>query len=84
MKLLLDANISWRLATILKSHFEDCIHVDHCTLVSPARDLDILEFATANKLIIVSNDEDFLNLVNLKGFPLKLFCLKRVISPMYI
>ena len=28
MKLLLDANVSWRLASILKEEFGDCIHAD--------------------------------------------------------
>ena len=29
MRLLLDANISWRLAGKLKIHFDECKHVDH-------------------------------------------------------
>jgi predicted nuclease of predicted toxin-antitoxin system len=28
MKLLLDANISWKLADILKPIFGECVHVD--------------------------------------------------------
>ena len=38
MKLLLDANISWRLAEKLKSHFADCTHVYHIALKIPASD----------------------------------------------
>ncbi len=41
MKLLLDANVSWRLAVKLKLHFEECFHVDHIGLNIPAKDIDI-------------------------------------------
>ncbi|MEO6330270.1 MAG: DUF5615 family PIN-like protein [Ginsengibacter sp.] len=45
MKLLLDANISWRLANKLKIYFDDCTHVDHVELAVPARDIEIWEYA---------------------------------------
>jgi predicted nuclease of predicted toxin-antitoxin system len=76
MKLLLDANISWRLTAILNDHFENCIHVDYSGLASPASDTEIWNFAAVNDLVIVTNDEDFLNLVNLKGFPPKVVLLR--------
>lgn len=76
MKLLLDANISWRLTALLKNHFEDCIHIDHSSLATPASDNEIWNFASVNGLIIVTNDEDFLNLVNIKGFPPKVILLR--------
>ncbi len=76
MKLLLDANISWRLTSNLKVFFDDCFHVDFVGLNSPASDIDIWNFAKSNDLIIVTNDEDFLNLMNLKGFPPKVILLK--------
>jgi predicted nuclease of predicted toxin-antitoxin system len=41
MKLLLDANISWRLTTVLKEHFTECLHVDYVGLASPPNDIDI-------------------------------------------
>lgn len=69
MKLLLDANLSWRLTKKLKPHFEDCLHVDFIGLSSPAFDIDIWKYALANDLIIVTNDDDYLNLANVKGFP---------------
>ena len=34
MKLLLDANVSWRLSVKLKIHFDDCSHVDPLGLKS--------------------------------------------------
>jgi predicted nuclease of predicted toxin-antitoxin system len=45
MKLLLDANISWRLTTVLKAHFKECLHVDYVGLASPPKDIDIWKFA---------------------------------------
>ncbi len=62
MKLLLDANISWRLVAKLKTHFTDCFHVDHIGLIIPAKDTEIWNHALENDLVIVTNDDDFLNL----------------------
>ena len=76
MKLLLDANVSWRLATRLKLHFNDCLHVDHVDLAVPAKDIEIWSYALSNHFIIVTNDEDFVNLLNVKGFPPKIILLK--------
>ena len=56
MNLLLDANISWRLANRLKQYFDDCRHVDHIDLAVPASDIDIWEYALKNNMIIVTND----------------------------
>lgn len=76
MKLLLDANISWRLVDKLKHDFEDCFHVDHVGLTVPAKDTEIWNYALNNNLIIATNDEDFLNLANYKGFPPKVILLR--------
>lgn len=76
MKFLLDANISWRLSGKLKSHFEDCFHVDHIGLKVPASDNEIWEYALANELIIVTNDDDFVNILNFKGYPPKVVLLR--------
>jgi predicted nuclease of predicted toxin-antitoxin system len=76
MKLLLDANISWRLIDKLKLHFEDCFHVDKTSLTVPAKDTEIWEFAKMNRLILVTNDEDFLNFILVKGFPPKIVLLR--------
>ncbi len=69
MKLLLDANISWRLVARLKNHFENCFHVDHIGLAVPAKDTEIWSYANENSCIIKSNDDDFLNFANINGFP---------------
>jgi predicted nuclease of predicted toxin-antitoxin system len=76
MRLLLDANLSWRMINTLKEHFDDCFHVDNIGLEVPARDTDIWNYAKANGLTIVTNDEDFVDLVNLKGFPPKVILLR--------
>lgn len=76
MKLLLDANISWRLTVSLRKYFEECYHVDHAGLSVPASDTDIWNFALAAGLIIVTNDDDFLNFANVKGFPPKVVLLR--------
>jgi predicted nuclease of predicted toxin-antitoxin system len=72
----LDANISWRLVVKLKLHFEECIHVDNTGLAVPAKDLEIWNYALNKNFTIVTNDEDFLNLLNVKGFPPKIVLLK--------
>ncbi len=69
MKLLLDANLSWRLCNKLKMHFDDCSHVDFIGLKIPLTDMQIWDYALSNNQVIVTNDEDFLNLSNMKGFP---------------
>ncbi len=40
---MLDANLSWRLTKMLKTHFDDCLHVDSIGLQVPASDIDICE-----------------------------------------
>lgn len=75
-KLLLDANLSWRLTNSLKRHFSACEHVDKTGLRTPAKDTEIWNYALEKHFIIVTNDEDFLNLSMLKGFPPKVILLR--------
>ena len=76
MKLLLDANLSYRMKPILKQHFDECLHVDSIGLSVPAKDTEIWEFAKNNDLIIITNDEDFIDFVHVKGFPPKVVVLR--------
>jgi predicted nuclease of predicted toxin-antitoxin system len=76
MRLLLDANLSWRMTAVLKLHFEDCFHVDAIGLAIPAKDSEIWEYARKNDLIVITNDEDFIDFINVKGFPPKVVLLK--------
>ena len=63
MKLLLDANLSYRLVNKVKEHFVEVLHVDNdkTHLKYPAKDLDIWNYAKDNHFIIVTNDEDRAN-----------------------
>ena len=76
MKLLLDANVSWRLIKPLKKYFEIIEHVDSNQLISPARDSEIWKYAKSNNFIILTNDDDFLNLSISKGYPPKVVLLR--------
>lgn len=52
------------------------MHVDYIGLIIPAKDKEIWDYALKNDLIIITNDDDFLNLVNVKGFPPKVILLR--------
>jgi len=76
MKLLLDANISWRLTAVLSEHFGECVHVNKTELPKPAKDTEIWNYAAANGYTIITQDSDFLNLFETKGFPPKIVLLR--------
>jgi predicted nuclease of predicted toxin-antitoxin system len=57
MKILIDANISWRLKEALKDFFEICTHVDSCELKVPASDLEIWNFAFENQYTILTKQQ---------------------------
>jgi predicted nuclease of predicted toxin-antitoxin system len=76
MKLLLDANISWRLCAPLSEQFGVCNHVNKIALVPPAKDSEIWEYAKENGYIIVTHDFDFINLLDAYGYPPKVILLK--------
>ncbi|MFN8360395.1 MAG: DUF5615 family PIN-like protein [Candidatus Kapaibacterium sp.] len=75
MNLLIDANISWRIVKILGSVF-NAIHVEQTTLPIPATDKEIWDYALQNDMIIVTNDEDFLNFSLNYSFPPKVILLR--------
>jgi predicted nuclease of predicted toxin-antitoxin system len=58
MKLLLDANISWRLCAPLSEQFGVCNHVNKTALVPPAKDSEIGKYALENDYVIVTHDFD--------------------------
>jgi len=74
--LLLDANLSWRSVELLKHYYDNCFHVDDIGLPVPAKDIEIWDYARENGTLIVTNDEDFLHLSVLKGFPPKVLLLR--------
>jgi predicted nuclease of predicted toxin-antitoxin system len=76
MKILLDANISWKLTKVLGPIFGVCDHVDLIGLDVPADDIDIWAYAKSNGYIIITKDSDFVDLSELKGYPPKVVLLK--------
>jgi predicted nuclease of predicted toxin-antitoxin system len=75
MKLLLDANLSWRIVKPLTAYYSEVFHSEF-VVAEMASDQSIWSYANENNCIIVTNDEDFLNLVNINGFPPKVVLLK--------
>ena len=76
MKILLDANISWKLANKLKLVFGECAHVDLIGLDVPAEDIDVWNYALTDGYIIITKDNDFVDLLELNGFPPKVVLIK--------
>lgn len=76
MKLLLDANISFKLKSKLSSHFFDVAHVERIDVAQPATDIAIWQWAKSKNAIIVTNDDDFYNFSNVYGFPPKVVLLR--------
>jgi predicted nuclease of predicted toxin-antitoxin system len=60
----------------LKQHFDECFHVDSIGLNVPPKDSEIWDFARKNNLVIVTNDEDFIDFINVRGFPPKIILLR--------
>jgi predicted nuclease of predicted toxin-antitoxin system len=76
VKILLDANISWKLVNSLKPIFGDCAHVDFIEFNVPTEDIDIWNYAQDNGYIIITKDNDFADLLELNGYPPKVVLIK--------
>jgi len=70
MKLLLDENLSPKLARAVSDLFPDSLHVEECGL-GGASDEDIWEFAKAGGFVIQSKNSDFYERTTLYGSPPK-------------
>lgn len=66
MKLLLDANLSPRVAAMLSDAGHDAIHVASIGLLA-ATDPEILARAAADEMVLVTADNDFAMLLALSG-----------------
>jgi predicted nuclease of predicted toxin-antitoxin system len=75
VKLLLDQNLSPRLASKLSTHFPETIHVREVGLQS-ADDQDVWDFAIEHGYVIVSKDSDFHQLAFLRGPPPKVIWIR--------
>ena len=76
MKILLDANIFWKLVNKLIPIYGECTHVDYIGLNVPVDDLDIWNYALEHDFIIITKDNDFLDLLDVCGFPPRVVLLK--------
>ncbi|WP_264563565.1 DUF5615 family PIN-like protein [Flavobacterium sp. N3904] len=76
MKLLLDANISWRIIKIIENAFPNCLHSKDIDIAQPVKDSEIWKFAKKNNFTILTHDEDFEKLLLLNGVPPKVIVLK--------
>ena len=76
MKMLLDANLSWRLVRLLEPVIPGILHVTQTELPIPASDILIWQWAKTNDYTIITNDEDFFNLLLAKGYPPKVIMLR--------
>ncbi|MEM7658040.1 MAG: DUF5615 family PIN-like protein [Bacteroidota bacterium] len=75
MKILLDNNLSFRLSTLLAKQLPVMAHVTDFGL-DRADDLTIWDFAWKDKWHIMTKDQDFHALQQLKGFPPKIIWLR--------
>jgi len=68
MNLLFDQNISFRIIKRIEDIFPGAISVRELGYDNP-HDLEIWKFAQLNNFSIVTFDSDFIDIVNLRGFP---------------
>ncbi len=76
MKLLFDANLSYRLVKALEFIYPNSLHVGRTGLKEPATDSEIWDWAKKKDFTVVTNDEDFMLLLAQKGFPPKIILLR--------
>ena len=75
MKLLLDENLSPKLVRYLAPAFPDSLHVRDVQLAA-RQDTAIWQWARNNGFTIVTQDDDFFLLAQLRGQPPKVICLR--------
>ena len=61
---------------MLCEHFGECAHVNKTGLPVPATDSGIWDYAARNGFIIVTQDSDFVHLLEAKGHPPKVVLLR--------
>jgi len=74
IRLLADENISWRIKRLLTEW--DILPVNEIAGVKPLSDMAIWKFAKANDYLILTFDEDFIDIHNLYSFPPKIIWLR--------
>lgn len=73
--ILVDDNLSYRIASLLKETFKGIVHVSNIGL-NGADDSLIWEYAANNSLHILTKDKDFNDIQQVKGFPPKIIWLR--------
>ena len=76
MKILLDANLSWRLIKKLSPYFDEVLHSSNLPYNQPIKDLEIWDFTKKEKFNSITQDDDFEKILFLKGAPPKIIFLK--------
>jgi predicted nuclease of predicted toxin-antitoxin system len=72
VKLLLDENLSPKLVRYLAPAFPNSLHVQ----LDARQDITIWQWARANGFTILTQDDDFFLLAQLRGQPPKVICLR--------
>ena len=80
MRLLLDENISWRLAAYLRPHCAVVLHVRDIQLDN-SPDTSIWRYARQHGYDVITKDEDFLRLVLADGFPPRVVAVRNAQVP---
>lgn len=75
MKVLVDNNLSYRVATFLDKTFEGSSHVEILGLDENTEDSEIWEFAKEKDFVILTKDNDFEAMSRLFGCPPKVIYL---------
>lgn len=75
MKLLFDANISFRIVKKINHKFKESKHVSDIGLLK-ATDLQIWKYAKKNGYIITTNDADFNEISTINNHPPKIIWLR--------
>ena len=76
MKIIIDANISWRIVKFIESYFTQCLHAQHIDIPQPARDVEIRKYAIENEFHILTFDVDFIHLTTSENLNSKIILLK--------
>jgi predicted nuclease of predicted toxin-antitoxin system len=75
MRILLDQNLSFKLANKLKPIFGDVFHIKDFDLLN-TKDSVIWQFAKTNNYSIISFDSDFYDISILNGYPPKIIWIR--------
>ena len=75
MRLLFDENLSPELPKLLAASYPRSEHIRHANLVG-ADDAVVWQFAAANAFVLVTKDDDFLELSILRGSPPKVILIR--------